>query len=182
MSTVSRLVISGRVKGFGRSADAVHVSAEATAVSCPRCGSTVRRGSDWCTLCFADLRPVPPPRVSPEPMQLHTASTGTTALAPDVVLLEPRVTDDVAASGTKAPVAIACSSCGEPVSLEVAVCGACGTGLFDRLKVDQATLVVPVVGDLMRFGKGAKAGIAIGFAVLFIVVLFTVITVLGHIF
>ena len=30
---------------------------------CPRCAAHVRAGSDWCTLCYADLRPVPEPAV-----------------------------------------------------------------------------------------------------------------------
>ena len=30
------------------------------AVRCPRCSAHVRTGSDWCTLCYADLRPAPP--------------------------------------------------------------------------------------------------------------------------
>ena len=158
------------------------MSAEASVASCPRCGSTVRRGSDWCTLCFADLRPVPPPRVSPEPMRAKSIPTaGTPVAAPDgaVVVLDLPASDGEPVAGAKPLVAIACASCGEPVALDVAVCGACGTGLFDRLKQDQTTLVLPVIGDVMRFGKGARAGIAIGFAALVIVILFTLITVLG---
>jgi hypothetical protein len=31
---------------------------------CPRCLAFVRAGSDWCTLCYTDLRPAPP---TPEP-------------------------------------------------------------------------------------------------------------------
>ena len=32
---------------------------------CPACGAAVRASADWCTLCYADLRPAPPP---PEPV------------------------------------------------------------------------------------------------------------------
>jgi hypothetical protein len=28
---------------------------------CPQCAAHVRSGSDWCTLCYADLRPAPAP-------------------------------------------------------------------------------------------------------------------------
>ena len=28
---------------------------------CPQCGALVRAGADWCTLCYADLRPAPEP-------------------------------------------------------------------------------------------------------------------------
>jgi hypothetical protein len=37
---------------------------------CPQCAAHVRAGSDWCTLCYADLRPAPAPVASapaPEP-------------------------------------------------------------------------------------------------------------------
>ena len=37
------------------------------AVRCPRCSAHVRAGSDWCTLCYTDLRPAPPEPVAPEP-------------------------------------------------------------------------------------------------------------------
>ena len=30
-------------------------------LSCPRCGAHVRTGSDWCTLCYTDLRPANEP-------------------------------------------------------------------------------------------------------------------------
>ncbi len=31
------------------------------AVRCPRCSAHLRAGSEWCTLCYADLRPAPEP-------------------------------------------------------------------------------------------------------------------------
>ena len=34
-------------------------STSPNAVRCPRCSAHVRTGSDWCTLCYADLRPAP---------------------------------------------------------------------------------------------------------------------------
>ena len=37
-------------------------------LSCPRCGAHVRTGSDWCTLCYTDLRPADQrPAVEPAP-------------------------------------------------------------------------------------------------------------------
>ena len=32
---------------------------------CPQCAAHVRAGSDWCTLCYADLRPAPAPVPAP---------------------------------------------------------------------------------------------------------------------
>jgi hypothetical protein len=37
-------------------------------VRCPHCAAQVVAGSDWCTLCYADLRPAPEPE--PEPGQV----------------------------------------------------------------------------------------------------------------
>lgn len=31
----------------------------ASSVRCPRCSAHLRAGSDWCSLCYADLRPAP---------------------------------------------------------------------------------------------------------------------------
>lgn len=76
---------------------------------------------------------------------------------------------------------IACSSCSEPVSLEVGVCASCGAGLFDALRDDRPTLVLPGVGDVLRFGKGARVGVAVAFAVLVVAVLFLLITALAKI-
>ena len=46
-------------------------STSPNAVRCPRCSAHVRAGSDWCTLCYADLRPAPPVAAAveaPEPV------------------------------------------------------------------------------------------------------------------
>lgn len=32
----------------------------AATLRCPRCSALLRAGSQWCSLCFADLRPAPP--------------------------------------------------------------------------------------------------------------------------
>lgn len=37
----------------------------APSVRCPRCSAHLRAGSEWCSLCFADLRPEP---VAPTPV------------------------------------------------------------------------------------------------------------------
>jgi hypothetical protein len=53
----------------------VSTSTSPHAVRCPRCSAHVRTGSDWCTLCYADLRPAPPvaePVTAPEPEPLST--------------------------------------------------------------------------------------------------------------
>lgn len=37
----------------------------APSVRCPRCSAHLRAGSDWCSLCYADLRPAPEPPPTP---------------------------------------------------------------------------------------------------------------------
>ena len=54
---------------MGRKGD-VSTSTSPDAVRCPRCSAHVRTGSDWCTLCYTDLRPPPPAAAAveaPEP-------------------------------------------------------------------------------------------------------------------
>ena len=41
---------------------------------CPQCAAHVRSGSDWCTLCYADLRPAPAP-AAPAPVAAGEGST-----------------------------------------------------------------------------------------------------------
>ncbi len=41
---------------------------------CPQCAAHVRSGSDWCTLCYADLRPAPAP-AAPAPVPAGEGST-----------------------------------------------------------------------------------------------------------
>jgi hypothetical protein len=35
---------------------------------CPRCAAFVSSRAQWCTLCYADLRPAPEPQPEPEPV------------------------------------------------------------------------------------------------------------------
>ncbi|MGH8890961.1 MAG: hypothetical protein ACRDV3_14530 [Acidothermaceae bacterium] len=46
-------------------AEVYFVSADFDNSRCPRCAAMVRPGSQWCTLCYADLRPAPVPVVEP---------------------------------------------------------------------------------------------------------------------
>ena len=57
-------------------------------LSCPRCGAHVRTGSDWCTLCYTDLRPADQrpavettPEPGPEPTPVLPATATPTAVA-----------------------------------------------------------------------------------------------------
>ena len=58
---------------------------------CPRCGASVRTGSQWCTLCYADLRPQ---RQLEHPAVVAAAELGVpTALAPADLALAGAVSE-----------------------------------------------------------------------------------------
>ena len=113
----------------------------------------MRPGSDWCTLCFADLRPVPPPRPAPvvpapAPTPGSAAPAGTAVAAPGVGV-------------------VPCTVCGTDMLLSSTTCPACGSGLFDGLRTSStATLTLPLLGDLMRFPQGLRIAIALTVSVL----------------
>ena len=48
---------------------------------CPRCGAHARRGAQWCTLCYADLRPAPARsrRADPVPVTVPPTPASTPA-------------------------------------------------------------------------------------------------------
>lgn len=62
---------------------------------CPRCSAHVRAGSQWCTLCYADLRPAAP---EPQPEPVPTSEP---AVAP---VQRPVVDDEAPAKPEQAPV------------------------------------------------------------------------------
>jgi len=49
-------------------AEVYFVSADVDNSRCPRCAALVRPGSQWCTLCYADLRPAPAPALVVQPV------------------------------------------------------------------------------------------------------------------
>jgi hypothetical protein len=57
------------------------------AVRCPRCSAHVRTGSDWCTLCYADLRPAPQATAA-EPVAEPAVETAAETVVEPPVLLE----------------------------------------------------------------------------------------------
>ncbi len=109
---------------------------------CPKCAATVRKDADWCTLCYADLRPAPtpPPRTAPvahvaapapayaptgsdlldAAHELVAASVGGADSAPSLPVDSGRP----AAAGKL--VGWPCTACGEINAFEVAACGVCG--------------------------------------------------------
>ena len=44
--------------------------------SCPGCAALLTRDSEWCSLCFTDLRPAPAPEVPPAPAPTAVTTAG----------------------------------------------------------------------------------------------------------
>lgn len=145
------------------------IDAAPARLACPACGAGTRPGADWCSLCYADLRPVPPPRVVPPPRP---------AAAPAGAMTTGMTT--TADSGPAVVPVLACTVCGDPVPLEHSTCPHCGSGVLDGLRSAAVpSLRLPVVGDLMRFGRGARAGIMLLLSLSIVVVLIGLVTLLG---
>lgn len=135
---------------------------------CPRCAALVRPGADWCTLCYADLRPAPPqPLLEPAPTGPAATSApaqpapGTASsdmfdpLTAPLALLERGAeepataaapTTDPSTEGAGWP----CATCGATVPLDEPNCTSCGAGfLAGTLPAD------PVLGRLTKGAGGA---------------------------
>lgn len=137
---------------------------------CPRCGAHVRQDADWCTLCYADLRPAPP-EPEPEP---------TAAVPPHDPLTDPlpaprpggrhaRLAED-AADADAGPVD------GTPAG-EDALAGVDVDAMLASLKAQSASGLSPIVGRLDS--KGSKALVIGGGIAVVAVVLFVVMAVAG---
>ena len=151
---------ASRVKPAGDAADANDVTVDFTTGAasdrCPRCAALVRPGSQWCTLCYADLRPAPPtPAPLPQPAPAAASSEVFDPLTVPLALLERGVDEPSpgqAPSAQPQPVHAGwpCATCGATVPLEEPSCTSCGAGfLAGTVPVD------PVLSRLSRGSNGA---------------------------
>lgn len=147
---------------------------------CSSCAAVVRPGADWCTLCYADLRPAPAPvdRVAyprPSTAPTYQPTTSTPAFAPGTDALHAPYEHVLAAvyggdapatvvGGAPAaapppppkPVGWPCTKCGEFNSFERATCSIClapfGAALRTReMQVDRKRMMLIAVGGAITF-------------------------------
>ena len=154
-------------------------STSPNAVRCPRCSAHVRTGSDWCTLCYADLRPAPPVVAAPEAPEPAVAS------AP---VVEP--VDLPAAETVEAVAAVPAAPVGRGKHAKRASTAAVGAppeveALADQMLAELAATrsddrLSSMVSALDEPGK--KIGFIIGGAIGATCVLFIVMTILGAVF
>lgn len=151
---------------------------------CPQCGALLRSGAQWCTLCYADLRPR---QEQPEPVAVSTRepsyAAGATladpstpplsALEAAAQALAQQAAPDAERSAP--PVGWPCTGCGEIVSFDEDACPSCGTGFLDGARGEPDLLDrirpggLPVSTQTLIIGGGAVAIIAIITAALYII-------------
>jgi hypothetical protein len=139
-------------------------------VRCPHCGAMLRAGAEWCTLCYADLRPKP----EPEPVAViaHEPSyaAGAAPAAPADPLTAPHSTLDAAA-----PVGWPCTGCAAIVSFDEDTCPTCGARFLDGVRGEPDLLDrigpggLPVSTQTLIIAGGAAAIIAVILAAMYII-------------
>ena len=133
-------------------------------------------------MCYADLRPLPPPARE----DLGPAEAGLDLLATPASLGAASWPAESAWSppGWAAPLpSWPCSTCWAPNPLPAASCTACGAGFLAELHEQQRlSVAVPVVGDLLSLSKRRLFGLALAAAGAVSVVLLVVVTLLGLLF
>lgn len=137
------------------------------ATRCPHCRAATRPGAPWCTLCHADLRPVPAPpapvagAVGPPPAY---ASRPVTAPAFDPLTAPAHELGLAPAPAEPAGEPTwPCATCGASNPLTADACGACGAGFLAGLReADGPLLELPVVGDLTRLSRAQRLMLALG--------------------
>jgi hypothetical protein len=147
----------------------------ATAMRCPRCGALTGESAQWCTQCYADLRPPAPEPPAPEPGPGPEPAPGSPASAPepasgpaDDPLPAPaaRARHRVAGDDTPDP-GWPCPRCGTVNDLAAGACSACGSGFLAELAADRGIPAVPALAGMPR---GVRIGVALA-AILVILLL-----------
>jgi hypothetical protein len=130
---------------------------------CPHCRGAVRADAQWCTQCWADLRPAPEPAV----------------VAPVPALPAPGQPVDATTPRSAGLGGWPCANCGATNGVELDACAACGSGFLAGLKRDEAPLLaLPVVGDITRLSRGQRLGLAAA-VVLLVALLVAVVSLLA---
>jgi hypothetical protein len=157
---------------------------------CPHCGALLRSGAQWCTLCYADLRP----KTEPEPVAVTTREPSYAgAAAPgapvdrlitplsaleEAALAIARQADGNAApeaDGSIAPVGWPCTGCHGMVSFGEDVCPTCGTRFLDGARGEPDLLDrigpggLPLSTQSLIIAGGAAAMLAIIVATMYLI-------------
>ena len=133
---------------------------------CPRCGALVRAAAQWCTLCYADLRP-------PAPALADPTVTGAAALDPLTAPLA--LLESLPETGASEPedelITWPCSQCGSRVALDAAGCPDCGAAFMEGdAESDRLANLTSSPGTklLIMIGGSVVVGLVF-FAILFLI-------------
>ena len=156
---------------------------------CPACGARLAPAAEWCSLCYADLRPAPAPSATadlqpapgsealPAPRAAAGMPTGT---ATDVPTAGAPPVKPSAAAASPLVTGIArptwpCAGCGASVDVDLDACLACGTPFLGALRNSSIGIELPVVGNLGRFSDRSRVvlGAAAGLLMAFLLVVLT---------
>jgi hypothetical protein len=159
----------------------VSTSTSPHAVRCPRCSAHVRTGSDWCTLCYADLRPAPEVAAAP-------SAPATEALEPPVSAPAEALPEPVSVDG--APVAVGSAPVGRGKHARRAPAGPAGPPDDVEVLANQLLAQLAVAESKNPLGPlashldtpGKRVGAMVGGAVGGICLLFILMTILGAVF
>jgi ribosomal protein L40E len=133
----------------------------ATAMRCPQCGALVGEGAQWCTQCYADLRPPAPEPPVPEPEHADAPGATEDGDAADP-LPPPAARARHRTPGEDAPEpGWPCPQCGTVNPLAAPACSACGSGFLAPLAADRGIPAVPALAGMPRGVRIAAALVAI---------------------
>jgi RNA polymerase subunit RPABC4/transcription elongation factor Spt4 len=148
-------------------------------VRCPHCSALLRSGAQWCTLCYADLRPKPEPEPvavsAREPSYAAAATAGAPADPPSA--LEAAAQALLQQATPETATGWPCSGCGAVVSFDEDSCAACGTRFLEGARGEPDLLDrigpggLPVSTQTLIIAGGAVAIIAVIVATLYLVAL-----------
>ncbi|HWH28937.1 MAG TPA: hypothetical protein VNU26_08260 [Mycobacteriales bacterium] len=157
---------------------------------CPQCRGLVRPGAPWCTQCWTDLRPAPPPPRAAEPtgevpgrlpaggglpaeFRSELPAGLPTALPAGLrgqLPAEPRAVPTQAAASAPVKRGLGgwpCTVCHAVNAIELDTCAECGSGFLAGASSTDAGLVVPGLGDLTKVSRAQRLAVAGGVALLF---------------
>jgi hypothetical protein len=155
-------------------------------VRCRACGAAVRIDAQWCSLCFADLRPPAPVRqpvsVPAAAAAAHSQSAPPTPAPVPAVPLPTSPVAAVAAPPVVAPAKAAvwpCPRCSAPVAIALDACPECGAGFLAGASA-HANTRLPLVGDVGKMSSAQR--VFVGFALTFVLMAAFVLlaTIGGH--
>ncbi|MGZ4625964.1 MAG: hypothetical protein ACXV3S_06695 [Kineosporiaceae bacterium] len=154
---------------------------------CPQCGAHVRAAADWCSLCYAGLRPAPEPAPVPAPEIApadKTAAAG--ALPPKLAARPQQATDGEAASGRHARRVAVTATTDFAVTDTTDTADKSGESAEDALGADAMLAMLaaesgsPLGGAAGRLtSPGVRVGVMIGGVVLVSLVLLAVMMLVG---